>query len=500
MSALRPVFMGETIMRRNVYKALLTGAALGVCLSFLAMAAQEVNFKDTPCPLSVREAIGDHLGTETELSSFEVLGLVNDEVLVIRYDGDKIGYVAWEEIGEKIPELAYANRDAIPSVSDFENLENGSDGDLVREAQQALSDLGFTEGGVDGMYGPGTAASVSAFQADAGLEATGVIDAVTWFALTGAADEQAAGRSALTFSYPPEYTSETKYAMIIDSVDDPEYLDQFLDPEWKIDFDVFGGEGRIDYTADGVDLGTEKAGKRKVDKVTLDASAYVQLKRGDRGAVALNPVIEIKATGTHRPYISDAVMQYGVFSEKMAMASQECVLDDQNSLETTLLALSPQIYKLLRTQTGGSDLTLQLTGLESSYTLDLTPYLDKFSAFVEACYNVPLKDEESALELTVEEEEELGEETTEEEETEAESAEGDVDTGAAAYDSAVDVLTPRETEISDYTGGGTSQQTASDEYALDAPDQGGADDVSSGADSNTSDMDMALSAGESTGE
>ena len=238
-------------------------------------------------------------------------------------------------------------------------------------------------------------------------------------------------------------------------------MDQFLDQEWKITFDVFGGEGRIDYTSEGVELGKETQGKGKLNKVDLEADAYVQLKRGERGAVAISPVIEIKAEGTHRPYISGAALQYGVFTEKISMASQECVLDDQNCLETTILALSPQVYKLLLTQADGADLTLQLNGLAENYTLDLTPYLDKFSAFTEACYNVPLKDEEKALELKVEEEE-IGEESTEEE-TEAESEFTDVDTGAAAYDSAVDVLTPQETEISDYVSDGSSdQQPAAD--------------------------------------
>ena len=491
--------MGEESMRSYRYKALLTGAVLGASLSLQAMAAQEVVFQDEPCPLSVRETISDHLGTVTELSSFEALGVVNDEVLIIRYGEGSIGYVAWDEIEEKAPALAWEDRELLPSVSDFEDLQDGSAGDLVVEAQQALTDLGYAAGGVDGMYGPGTAGSAAAFQESAGLEATGVIDALTWFTLMEAASPSAG--EALSLSYPPDVSRDGKYQMIIADVDDPEYLDQFLDPEWKVSYDVFSGEGRIDYTSEGLSLGTERTGGKQVDRVTLDTTAYVRLERGVRGAVSILPVIEVKAEAAHRPYVSGAVIEYGVFTEKLTMLSQECTLSDLNCLETTRLSLSPQVYKLTQAQIGGGDLLLKLQGLEENWEINLTPYLDEFTAFVEACYNVPLKDEEKALELTFEEDEEEQEEETDEEEsseeeqTESENANADVDTSAAAYDQAVDVLTPAETEISDSGAAAAQGQPSGDEYALDAEPQAAADDFSSDSSGSMSDIDDALAAG-----
>jgi len=59
-------------------------------------------------------------------------------------------------------------------------------GDDVRALQQALADLGYAPGAADGVFGPATAAAVSAFQADHGLEVDGWVGARTRDALVDA--------------------------------------------------------------------------------------------------------------------------------------------------------------------------------------------------------------------------------------------------------------------------------------------------------------------------
>ena len=75
---------------------------------------------------------------------------------------------------------------------DYETLEVGSRGDAVRDLQQALVDQGFLSGGVDGIFGNGTAGGVEAFQESAGLEPTGIADAETQSKLFGGIDVRAA--------------------------------------------------------------------------------------------------------------------------------------------------------------------------------------------------------------------------------------------------------------------------------------------------------------------
>ena len=73
--------------------------------------------------------------------------------------------------------------EAEPEASAYDTLQKGSKGDAVRAMQQRLKDLGYLSGTVDGDFGKGTAKAVSAFQTNAGLEATGIADAATQEAL-----------------------------------------------------------------------------------------------------------------------------------------------------------------------------------------------------------------------------------------------------------------------------------------------------------------------------
>jgi peptidoglycan hydrolase-like protein with peptidoglycan-binding domain len=62
-------------------------------------------------------------------------------------------------------------------------LSRGQNGDRAVAVQYALARLGVNVGTVDGKFGPGTERAVKAFQASAGLAATGIVDANTVKAL-----------------------------------------------------------------------------------------------------------------------------------------------------------------------------------------------------------------------------------------------------------------------------------------------------------------------------
>jgi hypothetical protein len=61
----------------------------------------------------------------------------------------------------------------------------GSRGDEVRDIQRRLADLGLYRGPLDGDFGGGTQAAVTAFQKQRGLAPSGVVDAAAWAALCG---------------------------------------------------------------------------------------------------------------------------------------------------------------------------------------------------------------------------------------------------------------------------------------------------------------------------
>jgi len=76
---------------------------------------------------------------------------------------------------------------ALPDGNAMPLMKEGSKGDAVRSLQTALTQGAFglwatTPQGVDGEYGPNTAASVRAFQAWAAIEVDGIVGQETWTA------------------------------------------------------------------------------------------------------------------------------------------------------------------------------------------------------------------------------------------------------------------------------------------------------------------------------
>ncbi len=59
-------------------------------------------------------------------------------------------------------------------------LKKGSQGQAVRDLQEALKALGFTPGQVDGVFGANTEKAVKQFQSSVGIDADGIVGRVTW--------------------------------------------------------------------------------------------------------------------------------------------------------------------------------------------------------------------------------------------------------------------------------------------------------------------------------
>ena len=72
-------------------------------------------------------------------------------------------------------------------------LQMGSVGAEVQQLQTALASLGFPVGEIDGEFGPNTEAALRSFQASRNLQPTGVADAATLRALSGASRTAPAG-------------------------------------------------------------------------------------------------------------------------------------------------------------------------------------------------------------------------------------------------------------------------------------------------------------------
>ncbi|HEY8342294.1 MAG TPA: N-acetylmuramoyl-L-alanine amidase [Calditerricola sp.] len=73
-----------------------------------------------------------------------------------------------------------------PAATGKPVLRRGSEGDAVRELQEALKRLGHDPGPIDGIFGPRTEAAVKLFQRDQRIAVDGIVGPVTWGRLDAA--------------------------------------------------------------------------------------------------------------------------------------------------------------------------------------------------------------------------------------------------------------------------------------------------------------------------
>ena len=66
------------------------------------------------------------------------------------------------------------------TVAGYPIVRFGSKGNYVCTAQDALSALGYNTGGLDGIFGNNTRNAVLTFQSRNGLNADGILGAITW--------------------------------------------------------------------------------------------------------------------------------------------------------------------------------------------------------------------------------------------------------------------------------------------------------------------------------
>ena len=413
-------------MRKTIIAALIAGASL--TLTTTAVMAQEVQFTGEKCPLTIITNLaayesGDYsIVYETEtasaadssadgetvaaagedqaqaqgqeqtqdeepavmvysLSSINVLGVVNENYVAVTYADNKTGYALTEELQENVPALHLEN---LESVNDWTDVGRGSGGERTVAVQQALSDLKLLEGNVDGAFGNGTASSVEAFQKKCGLKETGVVDAATYFLLmaeTGKGNAMSQSEALVT-AYPPVYKVEDKFAAICYDVEDPDDLKAFLDPVWKFEYDVFEGEGRIDYTKEGINLGAIDSGSRFIDKLHLEGNVHVEVQRGENNVVSLIPVLEINTLGSYRPYIQSATLKSGLSVCELECVYTEGGLSGIDSTEKAWLLLNEDIAGLLTSNSSTDELVLRIHGLHQDYDMDLSASLNNIYGFV----------------------------------------------------------------------------------------------------------------------
>ncbi len=197
------MYFGGIIMIRRVIALLVSCVLLFSCAVYAAG-------ESYPFVAFTTEALNLRKGPST--SAAVLLTIPAQDPVIVSGDSGSFYVVTYEGVqGYVLKEYVRAsNEDGTRQIndysSDYQLLSVDSRGESVSALQKALKELGYYTGSVDGKYGSGTAAAVSAFQQKNGLSATGMADEVTQHLLFEGNPLNAQG-SASSVSVPAPLTN-----------------------------------------------------------------------------------------------------------------------------------------------------------------------------------------------------------------------------------------------------------------------------------------------------
>ena len=132
----------------------------------------------------------DRLAETHSLSVSEYQTLVLSETETLRtYAAQKADKIRRDIYGDSIYINTAEEISGIPASWPGYDLTIGSSGQKVQQLQEQLDAIATVYSAIprvstDGIYGPGTAESVSRFQSIFGLPQTGVVDFATWYKIS----------------------------------------------------------------------------------------------------------------------------------------------------------------------------------------------------------------------------------------------------------------------------------------------------------------------------
>ena len=302
---------------------------------------------------------------EKDVESLDLLCILDDAYVAAVLDGDYV-YIPYDELLESVTEFDLSE---LPSVLDWTDIGNGEKSDLARDIQTELISLGFLQGSADGIFGSQSETAVSAFQTAQELPVTGKVNLFTF----GLLNEKASGeQEEIETPYPPVYTVESKFASIYKNVADASVLEDYLEPEWKFNYDPFEGKGEI-ATKDAVfGTWTDDSG-RAIDRLSLSVRQVIFLESNEDGRVRLIPALMISSVGAYRPYIKSGMLRIGDDVMELPAVSVNGWVEGADVHETTMLRLGdvelPEEDSDKAAEDSDEELLLRLNGAVRNYDI-----------------------------------------------------------------------------------------------------------------------------------
>ena len=281
-----------------------------------------------------------------------VLGL-DDDGAVVCYAENMVLIVRQDELNRVSTRLTEGD---LPVLSEVQPIQRGGGRNGVETLQRALSLLGYLSGSVDGSFGGQTERAVAAFQADRGLEETGIADAITQrlaYALAG---------SERVIGLQGSAGGADQFAQIADRTEDN--LEPLMDQGLSFEYDDIAGTGFIT-NGSTVTLSSNAA------SADLNSYSFV-LRFGfnvaeSNGVVTVKPAIKITNTSVRRPIMQNMLLKSGDSRVTIKASSVSSTVSGSKSVETGLIKLNDDGVALIAQCAEAGELKLRITGKYDTY-------------------------------------------------------------------------------------------------------------------------------------
>ena len=330
-------------------------AACAVILTLIMVAgsalAQPIYFSQMVPTITASHSEGDEIIVQSR--TIQLLGL-NEEGQCVIFIGGQYLIVDPAVLTEAVPGV---DVEALPSVTAFEPLANGSQGNGALALQTALVSLGYLEGNPDGMFGGMTEEALKAFQADQGLEPTGEADALLQMLILSMASEQL----DVVKSDPAD-----AFKPIADRT--AANLEPVIESGLTFDYDDMAGVGLI---YDGTDMEYDLSGESDIDQYVFTLRVGLYVREDESGAVLIDPALLIDCVCARRPMLGDMVIKAGGAKGSYPVTELSSALDGARSVEHAVVILDDAGAAVLAGAEEAGELRIRLNGTYQSFDLDV---------------------------------------------------------------------------------------------------------------------------------
>ena len=293
----------------------------------------------------------DNSQAEIELQSFQLVGR-----------GDDGSYLVYVDQGLYRVQAADLQRaivvpDGVPVLGMMGLVKRGTISDQVATMQQALKNLGYLSGSVDGDFGQGTQNAVTSFQQAMGLEANGIADEITQLLALSMAGE--------TVYLEAMLDPTVMFAPIIDRVTVD--LQPVLDSGMVLNYDDIAGEGFI---SDGSTVRYDASGTSELDKYEVTVR-FGLLTRETDGVVELLPAMKIRCLCVRRPVMNEVTLKSGTARDTAPIEDLKVSLDGIYTVEEGVALMTDAMVDALADAAEAGDLKLRIEGQYNSFDVSV---------------------------------------------------------------------------------------------------------------------------------